>query len=181
MKSCNRYDGVDPYLLSQVRFRARSLSRNSLMHGMELEDIEQELMLDFLVRQRSFDPGKASWATFIDRVLTHKCASMIEGATAAKRGASVPRVSLEALLAGPDGGMHEPIDEAASDAAGADIRVDLSRCVACLPARIATLVRDLRHGTMSEIARERHMPKTTLYGHLAILRASLSPLQEYLR
>jgi RNA polymerase sigma-70 factor (ECF subfamily) len=180
MKSCNRYDGIDPCLLSQVRYRARSLSRNSLMHGMELEDIEQELMLDFLVRQRSFDPEKASWATFVDRVLNHKCASMLEGALAAKRGATVPRVSLDALLATPDGGMHEPVDEAASNASGADIRVDLRRRVVGIPARIATLMRDLCEGTMTEIARERHMPKTTLYGDLAILRASLSPLREYI-
>ena len=180
MKSCNRYDGIDPSLLSQVRYRARSLSRNSLMHGMEPEDIEQELMLDFLVRQRSFDPGKASWSTFVDRVLTHKCASMIEGATAAKRGAAVPRVALDAVLAGPDGGMHEPVDEVASDAVSADIRVDLCRHAAGLPAWITTLMRDLREGTMTEIARERRIPKTTLYGHLAVLRASLSPLHEYL-
>jgi RNA polymerase sigma-70 factor (ECF subfamily) len=180
MKSCNRYDGIDPCLLSQVRYRARSLSRNSLMQGMELEDIEQELILDFLVRQCSYDPVKASWATFVDRVLAHKCASMIEGATAAKRGATVPRVSLDALLAGPDGGVHEPVDDMASDSTGADIRLDLLRRVAALPTWIATLMRDLCDGTMTEIARERHMPRTTLYGHMAVLRTTLSPLHEYL-
>ncbi|MDN2578910.1 sigma factor [Aquibium sp. ELW1220] len=180
MKSCNRYDGINPYLLSQVRYRARRLSRHSLMQGMEIEDIEQELMLDILARTQSYDPDRAKWSTFVDRVLSNKCATMISTELAAKRGAGVRAISLDALRAEPDGDLHEPVDEASIDRTHLDIRIDLGRHIAGLPPCLSRLLRSLCERTMTEIARDNGVPKATLYGHLAVLRGPLAPLQEYL-
>ena len=180
MKSCNRYDGIDPYLFSQVRYRARRLSRHSLMKWMEIEDIEQELMLDILARTQSYDPDRAQWSTFVDRVLSNKCATMISTELAAKRGAGVRAISVDALRAEPDGDLHEPVDEASIDRTHLDIRIDLGRHIACLPPSLTGLLCGLCERTMTEIARESGVPKTTLYGHLAVLKGHLNPLQEYL-
>ena len=45
--SKNNYEGIHPYVVNQVRYHARSLMRHSTTHGVEVEDLEQELMPDF--------------------------------------------------------------------------------------------------------------------------------------
>lgn len=80
--SKNKYQGINPYVVNQVRYHAYSLMRHSAIHGVEVEDLEQELMLDYLSRKQAYDPEKAKWSTFVDRILNHKCASLIEAARA---------------------------------------------------------------------------------------------------
>ncbi len=173
MKSCNRYTGIDPYLVSQVRYRARKLSRHALMRGVEIEDIEQDLMLDVLSRKASYDPERAQWSTFVDRVLSNKCATLISAELAKKRGGGRGCLSLDGLL-------PEPVDEASLDPASVEIRIDLDRHVADLPASLTGLLGGLGKNTMTEIARATGVPKTTLYDRLADLRARLQPLHDYL-
>ena len=180
MKSCNRYTGIDPYLVSQVRYRARKLSRHALMRSVEIEDIEQELMLDVLARKASYDPDRAQWSTFVDRVLSNKCATMISAELAKKRGGGRGCLSLDGLLSEPQCGLPEPVDEATLDPASVEIRIDLDRHVADLPASLTGLLGGLCENTMTEIARASGVPKTTLYDRLADLRARLQPLQDYL-
>ncbi len=96
--SKNNYEGIHPYVVNQVRYHARSLMRHSAIHGVEVEDIEQELMLDYLSRKQAYDPEKAKWSTFVDRILNHKCASLIEAARAQKRGSGISDFSLDAWL-----------------------------------------------------------------------------------
>jgi hypothetical protein len=43
-RSKNRYDGIDRYVVSQVRYHARQMLRHRAMAGMEVEDIEQDLI-----------------------------------------------------------------------------------------------------------------------------------------
>ena len=40
--SKNKYQGIDPYVVNQVSYHARSLMRHSAIHGVEVEDLEQE-------------------------------------------------------------------------------------------------------------------------------------------
>jgi hypothetical protein len=67
--SKNNYEGIHPYVVNQVRYHARSLMRHSAIHGVEVEDLEQELMLDYLSRKQAYDPEKAKWSTFVVGVL----------------------------------------------------------------------------------------------------------------
>jgi len=48
------------------------------IHGVEAEDLEQELMLDCLSRKQAYDPEKAKWPTFVDRIPNHKCAALLK-------------------------------------------------------------------------------------------------------
>ena len=95
--SKNNYEGIHPYVVNQVRYHARSLMRHSAIHGVEVEDLEQELMLDYLSRKQAYDPEKAKWSTFVDRILNHKCASLIEAARALR------------LLAAVEAGTHKVV------------------------------------------------------------------------
>ncbi|GFZ79920.1 hypothetical protein RLOatenuis_1340 [Rickettsiales bacterium] len=82
--SKNNYEGIHYYVVNQVRYHAHSLMRHSTIHGVEAEDLEQELILEYLSHKQAYDPEKAKCSTFVDRVLSHKCASLIEAARAQK-------------------------------------------------------------------------------------------------
>lgn len=136
-KSQNRYDGIDPYAVSQVRYHSRQLLRHHAMAGMEIEDIEQELMLDYLSRIQSFDPGKSCHKTFVDRILRHKCATMIRAAKTGKRNGGIQSASLDSWL--EDGG-REDVPESmniwngqSGGARQTDLIIDVTDAIRALP------------------------------------------------
>ena len=40
------------------------------------------MMLGYLFPEQVYDPEKAKWSTFVDSILNHKCASLIDAARA---------------------------------------------------------------------------------------------------
>ncbi|MGD9126561.1 MAG: sigma-70 family RNA polymerase sigma factor [Planctomycetia bacterium] len=55
-----------------IRLAAKSLIGKCGITKSDLEDIHQEISLDLLERLPKFDPGKAKWTTFVQRVVKHK-------------------------------------------------------------------------------------------------------------
>ena len=180
--SKNKYQGIDPYVVNQVRYHAYSLMRHPAIHGVEVEDLEQEMMLDYLSRSQAFDPDKAKWSTFIDRILNHKCASIIEAAKAQKRGSGIREFSLDAWLEDEDGEDDALPDPTTENMTVRDLRIDLEDAIQQMPPHLVLLLVDLRTLTMSEISRKTRTPRATLYGTLAELRADLGSrgIDEYL-
>jgi hypothetical protein len=76
MESRNSFDGLDPRAVATVRHHASRLARSRSLPGMDLEDVEQDLALDLLHRGRRFDPARASFATFADRVVGNRVATL---------------------------------------------------------------------------------------------------------
>lgn len=171
--SKNTYQGIDPYVVSQVRYHARSLIQHEAIHGVEIEDIEQELMLDYISRKQAYAPEKAKWSTFIDRILNHKCASLIEAALTQKRGAGISDFSLDAWLENKDGEDSTLPDPTTQDLTSRDIHIDLERAAEQLPPHLVLLLVDLQMLSISEISCKTKTPRSTLYGTLSKLRGSL--------
>ncbi|WP_156809235.1 hypothetical protein [Bartonella queenslandensis] len=171
--SKNKYQGIDPYVVNQVCYHARRLIQHEAIHGVEVEDFEQELMLDYISRKQAYDPEKAKWSTFIDRILNHKCASLIEVARAQKRGAGMSDFSLDSWLEDNDGEDDALPDPATQDLTSRDLQIDLKRAVQQLPLHLVLLLVDLRTLSISEISRKTKIPRSTLYGTLFELRGSL--------
>jgi len=171
--SNNKYDGIDTYVVNQVRYHARKLVRHPSIHSMEIEDIEQELMLDVLSRTQAYDPEKASWRTFVDRILNHKIANLIEDAKALKRGGGIKEMSLDALLENNDGEDSEFPDPAGDPTEAMHLSIDLNRAVQVLPQPLVLLLIQLGDHNPSEISRMTHMPRATLYGSINALRGTL--------
>lgn len=172
-KSQNRYEGIDPYVVNQVRYHARKLIRHPAIHCMEVEDVEQELMLDYLSRIQAYDPEKAGWKTFVDRILNHKCANLIEEAKAKKRGGDVQEVSLEAWLEGRDGDDDELPDHTCDRTEAIHFAIDLNHAIRALPESLASLLIQLGIYNVSEISRRTGVPRSTLYGSVNELRSAL--------
>ena len=170
-KSQNVYTGLTPFEVSNVRHRARCLAQKPDLGHLALEDIEQELFAHILEKRACFDPERASWPTFVDRVLLTKTLDMLASVRAAKRHCGPP-VPLDEI---------ELVDPLNLDQKAADIRIDLSRRTELLPHQQAELLCALRENTMSEIAEETGVPKTTLYAVRASLQNKLRPMRDYLR
>ena len=171
--SKNNYAGIHPYVVTQVRYHVRSLMRHLAIHGVEIEDLEQELMLDYLSRKQAYDPEKAQWSTFIDRILSHKCASLIEATSAQKRGSGISDLSLNAWLEDKDGEDNALPDPATEDLTCRDLQIDLENVVQKMPPHLVLLLVDLRTFSISEISRKTKTPRGTLYGTLSELRKLL--------
>ena len=186
-KSQNRYDGIDPYVVSQVRYHSRQMLRHHTMAGMEVEDIEQELMLDYLSRIQAFDPEKSCRNTFVDRILRHKCAAMIKAAKAEKRNGGFQATSLDSWL---EDGEREDVPESMGiwggqlgHARDVDLVIDVTDAIQALPeaARFycAMLMQDLPIRTLCKI-HNRH--PSTVYETMGRIRRDFDArdLRKYL-
>jgi hypothetical protein len=85
MEHRNRYDGVHPRAIPFVRYHARQLARHRAVPGMEIEDYEQDLITDLLVRERRFDATRASYPTFADRVIRNRVSTLIQAGLRMRR------------------------------------------------------------------------------------------------
>ena len=68
--------GVDPRVLKHIRTTARHLTGDKAIPGMDAQDIEQDLVLDLWRRRAAFDPSRATFRTFADRVVAHRVATL---------------------------------------------------------------------------------------------------------
>lgn len=101
--SKNRYGGLDPHVVQNIRATARRLARTNAVPGMEVEDYEQDLVMDLWRRQDAYDPSRASFRTFAARVVAHRVATLT--APTAQLSAARAMVSLEERV-GP--GPNDP-------------------------------------------------------------------------
>ncbi|MCA9250449.1 MAG: sigma-70 family RNA polymerase sigma factor [Phycisphaerales bacterium] len=84
------------YASSLIKAKARQLSRNPVLRGMDEDDIAQELRLALLRQQHLYDPCRgASEDTFADRVIRSGIAMMIRDRGRQKRAPDMHNVSLE--------------------------------------------------------------------------------------
>ena len=128
---------LDTYDLVLIRRKARTLAEQSSSSRDDQDDIEQDLVLHALQRLARFDRARGSLATFIDRVLTHKLADLMEAARTQSRGNDVPVLSLDATVE-TDDAEEIPIDETAvRDAIRAQRGLSSSKGVEHILARLA--------------------------------------------
>ncbi len=97
MEQTTRDAALAPRTLKHIRSTARWLARSGRTRGMDAEDIAQDLFLDLWRRCPAFDPSRASFPTFADRIIAHRAASLT---------ASTPRMQLARRQIGID----DPID-----------------------------------------------------------------------
>lgn len=76
MERKNRYEGLDPAAVSSIRHHAKRLARGNAVPGMDIDDYEQHLALRLLRRSDGYDDRRASFATFADRVVRSKSATL---------------------------------------------------------------------------------------------------------
>ena len=159
------------------------------------EDLEQEMALDLLLRLPKFDPERACLNTFIARVVERRVSTIIRHRTAAKRDCRSHVCSLDEPIPGVEGcsTRHDMISQGdcdlrvgrygRSEVERLDLRIDVSLVLAGLPPELRALAERLCTHSVTEIARELGVPRSTLYETgIARLRKAFEDkgLDEYL-
>ena len=171
------------YAEKLIRKIAYQLARRPEFRHEDQADLRQELRLDLLRRLPSYRPERARLTTFIDRVVRHRAASLLESRRAAKRGNGRRHVSLHAEIADGEGGATELQDTITQDhylmwTRGTvrpeqdrlELAIDLERVVALLEAEDRVVCLLLVEMSISDVARTLGAPRSTLYGTIHRLR-----------
>ena len=177
MSSANHYPGIDPRIVASVRHHAWRASGK--LSGMELEDLEQELMLHAHRRLSSYDPGRADLWTYADRILSNFVANLTKAARATSRGGGTSTVSLDDPKLEPDG---EPIAAAFDVRQSPDhswcehihFRQDLDRVLHSLPQHLQDCCRWLAMGSVTEAARRSGLARGSIYSRIATLKRAFA-------
>lgn len=177
MSPANQYPGIDARIVASVRHHSRRASRT--IPGMELEDLEQELMLHAHRRLSSYDPGRADLWTYADRVLTNFVANLAKAAGATSRGGGTSTISLD----DPNLERHSGVIGVARDDRGSrelrwcehiHLRQDLHRVLHSMPQHLQDCCHWLAESPVTEAARRSSLARGSIYSRMATLKRAFA-------
>lgn len=195
MGTTNCYDGVDEYAVRIIKFKARQLVGQAGFTDSDRNDLEQEMVIDLLRRLPKFDPSKARRNTFIARIVEHKVATLIEAQTAGVRDYRRYGFSLNERIEYEEGKTIERSDTISQDdylrrtgrksttaQETVELAVDLDVFLNKLPPQLRSLCDRLAAESLTAIATETGVPRSTLYEAVKKLRRLLreAGFDEYL-
>lgn len=175
-----RYSGVDSYAAFFVSYKAKVLIRTPHYTHDDLEDIEQELMLAYLLAWPSFDPDKGNPKSFIKAVVNNRAAEMLREAEAQKRWTGLKTLSLSTPVTDDtDSTIGDQItsDESlwgdvfsAQSQSAAEQSMDTQKLLAQLPDDLRQTYRLLMEYSVTEAAELLGIPRTTMSSRLKKLK-----------
>ena len=169
-----------------IRYRAELLARSGAVPGMTADDIAQELRLDLFRRAQQFNPERASFPTFADRVTAHRIATL--AASTAQRRAERATLSLDAPVEGADAAARETLGDmlAAGDALSGPeraehdrehaMRHDVGRLMRALSPACRVVAVALGHMSPTEITRALGLHRSTVYARIAAIRETAAAM-----
>lgn len=154
---------------SIVRRKARLIARCCGFNAQDLRDLEQELLQRLLQSLPLFDPDQAHINVFVTTVIERSLAMLIRERQAKKRDTTGIR-SLDAPA--DDGTPSELPDrrDVGRDAERLDLANDMAGVLIALPADLRDLAERLKEKTVSQVARDLKVPRTSLMRHVERLR-----------
>ena len=163
-----------------ISIRAARLARSGAVPHMDLEDIEQELRLDLIRRAGNFDPAKASFDTFADRVLANRVSSLASPTRALCAERAMQSLDAPVGDDGGEGGLTlsdvlpetsalDPVD-VFSLTHGPGLRGDVGRLLAALCPASRRVAIAVSHLSVAEAARALGLHRSTVYERLAAIR-----------
>jgi RNA polymerase sigma factor (sigma-70 family) len=173
---------IDPEIMRLTRFKSRQLAGRYGFLRHDAEDIQQDLLLDYLKRSRSFDAHRCSRRTFARLVVNNRIATILEARKAACRDHRVCRLSLNEPVDADDSPELAEILAVVIDScrgrgrsfeAMLNLRLDVKRALARLPTAQAHLCRLLMVcDTCAEAAARAGMSRATLYRRIHAVQAA---------
>lgn len=175
METSHRIGGFGRPVLNNIRFNARSLARCRAVPGMEVDDFEQDLALDLVRRMRAFDPTLASFATFADRVVGHRVASLRTSND--RRQGERAWISLDAAVTdAADGDRRTLIEVLPAEAPAVDeaaiASIDVGRFLRQLPPGLIDCCAVLLAPNIAAGCRDLSLDRSTAYKRIGLLRSS---------
>jgi DNA-directed RNA polymerase specialized sigma24 family protein len=159
-----------PRTLKHIRSTAKRLARSGRIRGMDAEDIAQDLFLDLWRRSPAFDPRRASFPTFADRIIAHRAASL----TAQTQRAQIERreIRIDDPVEGADGRTLADIlpDPAAPDELDHGLSLDLRRFIESLSPALQRCCAILAEPNIRSAAAQAGSHRSSLYENARRLR-----------
>jgi RNA polymerase sigma factor (sigma-70 family) len=168
----NNYSGVDSYAAFFIAYKAKALTRMPIFTKDDYEDLQQELMLAYLHAWPSFDPDKGDRRSFIKAVVNNASRNIVIAAEAQKRWMGISPVSLSDLITDYDDSLTlaDTISnedglwgDAIPSQASTDLRRDVEKVISQLPPDMARICCLLKSKTITEIAAETGIARTTIH------------------
>jgi len=183
MEQFTRAAALDARTRAFIRNTAQRLARTGNLPGMDADDIEQDLFLDLWRRRGAFDPTKASFPTFVDRVVAHRVATLTY--PTARLKAERRHAWIDAPIE-EDDGAATLADTLADPTAPTDIShglaLDMRRFVEGLTPALRRCCEILLVPNLKEAAAIAGLHRSSVYENMHRLRrmAAHAGLQEYL-
>ncbi|MCX7701184.1 MAG: sigma-70 family RNA polymerase sigma factor [Gemmataceae bacterium] len=173
---------LDAFARRLIRRKARQLIGRAGFTQSDHADLEQELSLKLLKQLTAFDPAAAPWHAFVTTLIERHAASLLRHKQAEKRDHR--RIaSLHLPIETPDHGPVELAEtvsrrgqdarlgrESRSDEERAQLAADVADVLLNLPEDLQDLAERLKHASVSQVARDLGLPRTTLLRRLEPLR-----------
>jgi DNA-directed RNA polymerase specialized sigma24 family protein len=182
MEQFTREAAVAPRTLKHIRNTAKRLARCRSVPGMDAADIEQDLVLDLWHRSHAFDPTKATFATFADRIIANRVATLT--APTLRSRAERHHVALDDYADGEE--QQTLADTLADPSALSDVdqalSLDMKRFVAGLSPALQRCCAILLSPNRREASTEAGVHRSSVYESAHRLRklAEAAGLREYI-
>src|SRR5580704_5589016 len=139
---------IDRDILRLIRIKSRQLAGKYGFASFDADDIQQDLVLDYLKRSPSFNAHRCNRRTFTRLVVSNCVATIIAARKASRRDYRVHQLSLNQRLDRRDPNsleLGEILIDPPSRAfeAGLNIAMDVDRLLARLPTGLADLCRSI--------------------------------------
>lgn len=163
-----------------INIRAARLAHAGAAPGLDTEDIAQELREEVLRRAEQFDPTRACFDTFVDRIIKNRIADLARQSQAAK--ASRKTQSFETPILGENGEEGLTLADILSEASpthgvddfaakhGAGLKSDVAKFLASLCPSSRCIAITVSQGSVSDAARILGLHRSTIYERLSAIR-----------
>ena len=166
---------VDGYASGLIRLKARRMALQLELCGADEDDIAQALRLEVLMQAKAYAPEKGDWRPFIRVVIERRFRKLVRKYLRAQRhhlvdgtemGAGISQADLfRRVHRGAVGPVHDP-----------GIRMDVREILSRMSDEDRALCQDLGAESISETARLRGLPRSTVQDHIAKLKKSFQSL-----
>jgi len=181
----------DDFALDMVNIKAAELVGQAGFTADDFEDIKQEMLLDLLERLAKYDPSKSNFKLFVTCVIDRKGQNLIRYRESEIRDYRREAYSLNEDVTVAD--SEEPVQRLATiDQDDQDIRtgkygrpaeertqlrLDIEAVLAGLPPELRKAAELLQTKSVTQVARELGVPRTTFYSkHLPLLRKAFTAM-----
>jgi RNA polymerase sigma-70 factor (ECF subfamily) len=163
-----------------INIRAARLAHSGAAPGLDAEDIAQELREEVLRRADLFDPERACFDTFVDRIVKNRIADLARQSQAAK--ASRKTQSFETPILGKNGEEGLTLADTLSETSpthgvddfashhGAGLKSDVATFLASLCPSSRRIAIAVSQGSVSDAARILGLHRSTIYERLSAIR-----------
>jgi RNA polymerase sigma-70 factor, ECF subfamily len=146
----------------------------------DLDDMVQDIWLDLVQRLPGFDPRRSQHRTFLSRLVDHKVSNILRDRRAKRRDSRrCHSLNIPPMVGGDRDYAALLVDDVHSGRTGcfrrpdvepADLAADIANIMAKMPAELRDLCRRLQSQSLTAIAREVGIPRTTLQESIKKIR-----------